>query len=92
MNTHLKYLVARLAGPTLLPVRFALLLFHFRMGRAKAARARGDRGAISIELALAVIALVFVAGLVATALYSLNKKVVDKVNEDPNLPGSGATP
>ncbi|WP_327682937.1 hypothetical protein [Kitasatospora sp. NBC_00458] len=89
MNTRLTYLSARLLGPVLLPVRFAVLMFHFRMGRVRAARARGDRGAISIELALAVIALVFVAGLVATALYALNKKVVDKVNEDPNLPGAG---
>ncbi|MFI6152553.1 hypothetical protein ACIBCA_07670 [Kitasatospora sp. NPDC051170] len=75
--------------PLLLPVQFALLLFTFRLGRLRAARARGDRGAISIELALAIIALVFVAGAVATALYLLKDKVVTKVQQDPNLPGGG---
>ncbi|WP_037971892.1 hypothetical protein [Streptomyces sp. NRRL WC-3742] len=75
--------------PLLLPVQFALLLFTFRLGRLRAARARGDRGAISIELALAIIALVFVAGAVAAALYLLKDKVVKKVEQDPNMPGGG---
>ncbi|MFE7559480.1 hypothetical protein [Kitasatospora sp. NPDC057500] len=87
MNAHLKTFVGRLAGATLLPLQFAVMLFHFRMGRAKAARARGDKGAISIELALAVIALVFIAGLVTFALVGLKDKVVDKVNEDPDYHG-----
>ncbi|MFJ2775749.1 MULTISPECIES: hypothetical protein [unclassified Kitasatospora] len=89
MNVQLKNLAGRLIRPALLPVQFALLLFHFRVGRLRAARARGDRGAISIELALAIIALVFVAGAVAVALYALKDKVVNKVKEDPNLPGAG---
>ncbi|MGV9264705.1 hypothetical protein ACWDRR_08605 [Kitasatospora sp. NPDC003701] len=95
MSDQLKSLAGRLIRPTLLPVQFALLLFQFRVGRLKAARARGDRGAISIELALAIIALVFVAGAVAVALYALKDKVVKKVEQDPNLPGGAggaATP
>ncbi|MFF8771134.1 hypothetical protein [Kitasatospora sp. NPDC015120] len=90
MNAQLKSLAGRLAGTMLLPIQFALLLFHFRMGRVKAARARGDKGAISIELALAVIALVFIAGLVTVALVSLKDKVVKKVDQDPAYPGGGA--
>ncbi|WP_406207097.1 hypothetical protein OH807_34140 [Kitasatospora sp. NBC_01560] len=90
MSEQLKSLAGRLIRPALLPVQFALLLFQFRAGRLKAARARGDRGAISIELALAIIALVFVAGAVAVALYALKDKVVTKVEQDPNLPGGGA--
>ncbi|MEV6975202.1 hypothetical protein [Kitasatospora sp. NPDC093806] len=89
MKSHLKSLVNLVAGATLLPIQFALLLFHFRMGRVKAARARGDKGAISIELALAIIALVFVAGLVTVALVGLKDKVVEKVNQDPQYPGAG---
>ncbi|MFE4516457.1 hypothetical protein ACFRMQ_19960 [Kitasatospora sp. NPDC056783] len=87
MTVRLARLAGRLLRPVLLPVQFALLLFTFRLGRLRAARARGDRGAISIELALAIIALVFVAGAVAAALYLLKDKVVDKVKQDPNLPG-----
>ncbi|MET8700705.1 hypothetical protein ABZW10_17785 [Kitasatospora sp. NPDC004723] len=87
MNAHLKALLGRLAGATLLPLQFAMMLFHFRMGRAKAARARGDKGAISIELALAVIALVFIAGLVTFALVGLKDKVVGKVGENPDYHG-----
>ncbi|MFC5663260.1 hypothetical protein ACFP3U_09750 [Kitasatospora misakiensis] len=90
MKTQLKPLVGRLIGTTLLPIQFALMLFQFRMGRVKAARARGDKGAISIELALAVIALVAVAGMVVFALYALKNKVVDKVNQDPKYDGGGA--
>ncbi|MFI8456569.1 hypothetical protein [Kitasatospora sp. NPDC085464] len=87
MNVRLADLAGRVLRPALLPVQFALLLFTLRLGRLRAARARGDRGAISIELALAIIALVFVAGAVATALYLLKDKVVQKVQQDPNMPG-----
>ncbi|MFB6892004.1 hypothetical protein ACFCX4_22150 [Kitasatospora sp. NPDC056327] len=90
MTPQLKFVAGRLAGAMLLPIQFALLLFHFRMGRAKAARARGDKGAISIELALAVIALVFIAGLVTVALVKLKDNVVKKVEQDPAYPGGGA--
>ncbi|WP_316525027.1 hypothetical protein [Kitasatospora brasiliensis] len=89
MTVRLVQLADRVLRPVLLPVQFALLLFTFRLGRLRAARARGDRGAISIELALAIIALVFVAGAVATALYLLKDKVVKKVEQDPNMPGGG---
>ncbi|MEV0194316.1 hypothetical protein AB0I39_38070 [Kitasatospora purpeofusca] len=92
MKNRLKPLVGLLVGAALLPLQFALTLFHFRMGRAKAARARGDKGAISIELALAIIALVAVAGMVVLALYGLKTKVVEKVNQDPKYDGGGATP
>ncbi|MFB8237441.1 hypothetical protein ACFC58_12910 [Kitasatospora purpeofusca] len=90
MKDRLKPLVFRLVGAALLPLQFATVLLHYRMGRAKAARARGDKGAISIELALAVIALVFIAGLVVFALVALKDKVVGKVNEDPKYTGAGA--
>ncbi|MFI2606869.1 hypothetical protein [Kitasatospora sp. NPDC018619] len=90
MTVRLVQLAGRALRPLLLPVQFALLMFTFRVGRLRAARARGDRGAISIELALAIIALVFVAGAVAGALYLLKEKVVKKVEQDPNMPGAGA--
>ncbi|MFJ4093341.1 hypothetical protein ACIPYS_17325 [Kitasatospora sp. NPDC089913] len=91
MKNRLEQLTVLVMGAFLLPIQFGMALFHFRMGRAKAARARGDKGAISIELALAIIALVAVAGMVVAALYGLKKKVVDKVNQDPKYDG-GATP
>ncbi|MFB7670626.1 hypothetical protein ACFC26_04335 [Kitasatospora purpeofusca] len=90
MKKRIDQLTVLVMGVLLLPLQFALAMFHFRMGRAKAARARGDKGAISIELALAIIALVAVAGMVVAALYGLKKKVVDKVNENPQFDGGGA--
>ncbi|WP_030392089.1 hypothetical protein [Kitasatospora purpeofusca] len=92
MKDRLKPLVFLLVGVALVPLQFATTLFHFRMGRAKAARARGDKGAISIELALAVIALVFIAGLVVVALVNLKDKVVKKVEQDPQYTGGPAAP
>ncbi|WP_159394469.1 MULTISPECIES: hypothetical protein [unclassified Streptomyces] len=92
MKDRLKPLVFLLVGAALLPLQFAATLFHFRMGRVKAARARGDKGAISIELALAVIALVFIAGLVVFALVALKDKVVTKVNQDPKYTGGAGAP
>ncbi len=92
MKDRLKPLAGLLVGAALVPLQFALTLFHFRMGRAKAARARGDKGAISIELALAIIALVAVAGLVVAALYGLKTKVVEKVNQDPKYTGAAGLP
>ncbi|MFB7381058.1 hypothetical protein ACFC6U_16420 [Kitasatospora purpeofusca] len=86
MKNRLQPLVFLLVGAILVPLQFAVTLFHFRMGRAKAARARGDKGAISIELALAVIALVFIAGLVTVALVKLKDNVVKKVEQDPAYP------
>ncbi|MEV7025497.1 hypothetical protein [Kitasatospora sp. NPDC093558] len=90
LAVRLKYGAGLFLRPVLLPVQFALLLFTFRLGRLRAARARGDRGAISIELALAVIALVVVAGAVAAALVFLQQKVTKKVEEEPKYPGGGA--
>ncbi|MGW2250357.1 hypothetical protein ACWCXH_09170 [Kitasatospora sp. NPDC001660] len=90
LAVRLKHLAGLFLRPVLLPVQFAVLLFTFRLGRLRAARARGDRGAISIELALAVIALVVVAGAVAAALVFLQQKVTKKVEEDPKYPGGGA--
>ncbi|MEU8510250.1 hypothetical protein ACFV4F_00065 [Kitasatospora sp. NPDC059722] len=91
LAVRLKYLAGLFLRPVLLPVQFALLLFTFRLGRLRAARARGDRGAISIELALAIIALVVVAGAVAASLVILQKKVSTKVEQDPKYPGGAAT-
>ncbi|MGW4896666.1 hypothetical protein ACWEQL_31075 [Kitasatospora sp. NPDC004240] len=81
MVPRLAPLVGRLLRPTLLPVQFAVLLLTLRLGRLRAARARGDRGAISIELALAIIALVVVAGAVVAAIVALKNRVVSKVEE-----------
>lgn len=81
MTPRPKQPVGDLLRPLLLPVAFALTLFHLRVGRLRAARARGDRGAISIELALAIIALVVVAGGVVAAIYALQNRVVGRVND-----------
>ncbi|MFB7666649.1 hypothetical protein ACFC1R_22310 [Kitasatospora sp. NPDC056138] len=77
-------LLAALLLPLLLPVQLAVsVFFHYRMGRVRAARAAGDRGAITIELALAVVGLVVVAGIIVGVLYSLAGKVKNKVNDTP---------
>ncbi|GAA2238978.1 MULTISPECIES: hypothetical protein [Kitasatospora] len=81
---RIRNLLAALLLPMLLPVQLAMsVLVHYRLGRARAARAAGDRGAITIELALAVVGLVVVAGIIVGVLYSLAGKVKNKVNDTP---------
>ncbi|GAA2148503.1 hypothetical protein GCM10009760_40640 [Kitasatospora kazusensis] len=86
--TRSRNLLAALLLPLLLPVRFGVLLLHYRIGRAKTARAAGDRGAISIELALAVVALVTIAIGVVFAINSLGGKVTKQVTDLPAAPPS----
>ncbi|WP_354643309.1 hypothetical protein [Kitasatospora camelliae] len=78
----LRPLLAALLLPVLLPVQLGMPFFHHRMGRVRAARAAGDRGAISIELALAVIVLVAIAGGVLAAVTALASKAKNKVPTD----------
>ncbi|MDH6125333.1 hypothetical protein [Kitasatospora sp. GP82] len=80
---RIRSLFAALLLPLLLPVQLSRYVFQYRMGRVRAACAAGDRGAISIELALAVVALVAVAAGVVGVLYALAGKVKAKVNDAP---------
>ncbi|GHH63454.1 MULTISPECIES: hypothetical protein [Streptomycetaceae] len=86
MNARLRQLAGALLLPFLLPVQLASMLFHFRAGRLRAARASGDRGAISIELALAVIALMVIAGGVIFAIKALATDVTSKVPKTDPVP------
>ncbi|WP_329499589.1 hypothetical protein [Kitasatospora herbaricolor] len=79
MTARLRLLAGALLLPFLLPLQLASTLMHFRAGRLRAARAAGDRGAISIELALAVIALMLIAGGVIVAIKSLATDVTHKI-------------
>ncbi|WP_371478261.1 hypothetical protein [Kitasatospora sp. NBC_00315] len=79
MTTRLRQLAGALLLPLLVPLQLGSLLLHHRAGRLRAARAEGDRGAISIELALAVIALMVIAGGVLFAIKSLATNVTSQV-------------
>lgn len=76
---RLRPLLTALLLPLLLPVQLATLHLRYRLGRLQAARTAGDRGSISIELALAVIALVAIAGTVLALINGLAGKVEKKV-------------
>jgi hypothetical protein len=78
-RTHLVALFTPLLAGLFLPVKLAVLLFQLQVGRVRAARQAGDRGAISIELAIAVVALVLIAGTVVVALNALRTKATDRV-------------
>lgn len=84
--TRTRNLLAALLLPLLLPVQLGLVALHYRTGRVRAARAAGDRGAISIELALAVVALVTIAIGVVVALNALATKVKTQVSTVPVTP------
>ncbi len=84
--TRSRNLIAALLLPLFLPVQLALFALHYRIGRVRAARAAGDRGAISIELALAIVALVTVAIGVVAALNALGGKVTKQVSNLPATP------
>ncbi|MFJ8042032.1 hypothetical protein ACIRBX_16175 [Kitasatospora sp. NPDC096147] len=75
-----------------LPVQLCMLAFHYRMGRLRAARAAGDRGAISIELALAVVVLVGVAAAVIVAVNRLAGNVTNRVPHDQTVPAPAPAP
>ena len=79
---NLKHLSGLLTVTTLLPLLMSVHLLRYRMDRVRRATRDGDRGAISIELALAIIALVAVASGVVLALAALGKKVTAQIPED----------
>ncbi|GAA0689077.1 hypothetical protein GCM10010193_49030 [Kitasatospora atroaurantiaca] len=81
--TRSRNLFAALLLPLLLPVQLGVLALHHRMGRVRAARASGDRGAISIELALAIIVLVGIAGTILALLSTLASNVEQKIPDVP---------
>ncbi|RKE22585.1 hypothetical protein [Streptomyces sp. TLI_171] len=87
-----------LAAAVLLPLLLSALLpfqllrpvLQFRLAKLRTARADGDRGAISIELALAVIVLVAIAGTVVFAVTQLGNNVRGKIPGD--VPAGGNNP
>ncbi|MER5639420.1 hypothetical protein ABT095_20985 [Kitasatospora sp. NPDC002227] len=88
IRTQLAAQLTLLLAALLLPLQFAAPLVQRRIGRVRAARQGGDRGAISIELALAIVALVIVAIGVVAALRVLGKNVTDQVTQLPTAPPS----
>ncbi|GAA2748207.1 MULTISPECIES: hypothetical protein [Kitasatospora] len=85
--TRIKLLLAALLLPLLYPVHLGLPVLRYRLGRLKAARLAGDRGAISIELALAVIVVVGIAGAVLVLVKTLAGNVEKKIPSD--VPAAG---
>ncbi|WP_371501036.1 hypothetical protein OG871_29780 [Kitasatospora sp. NBC_00374] len=84
--TRIRLLLTVLLLPVLLPVRHGGPVLRYRLGRLRTARAAGDRGAISIELALAVIVMVAIAGAVLLAVKALADKATDNIPKDLPLP------
>ncbi|AXI76854.1 hypothetical protein [Peterkaempfera bronchialis] len=82
MKHHLKHLSGLTAVTALLPLLLGVHLLRHRVDRTRRAVREGDRGAISIELALAIIALVAVAGGVVLALTTLADNVTAKIPAD----------
>lgn len=82
MKPQLKHLAGLTAVTALLPLLMGVHMVRYRVDRARRAARDGDRGAISIELALAIIALVAVAGGVVLALTKLADNVTKKIPED----------
>jgi hypothetical protein len=82
ITARLKLLLSALLFPVLLPVHLGMPYLHVRLGRLRAARASGDRGAISIELALAIIVMVTIAGAVLAAVKILANKTEAKIPTD----------
>lgn len=80
--TRIRLFLAFLLLQVLLPVRLGAPVLHHRLGRLRAARAAGDRGAISIELALAVIVMVAIAGGVLLAVKTLATKAKNTIPTD----------
>ncbi len=76
-----------LLGTAAVPLTLALYGLRHRVDRVRQAVRDGDRGAISIELALAIIILVAVAGGVTLALSGLAKNVTSKIPSDAGTAG-----
>lgn len=79
---QLRSLYQLLLLPMLLPLQLATARLRVHNGRLRTARAEGDRGAISIEMALVVIAIVFIAGAILVVIQSLATTVKAKVPTD----------
>ncbi|MGF1432343.1 hypothetical protein [Kitasatospora sp. LaBMicrA B282] len=87
---NLRTLLQLLLLPLLATLQFGGLLLRVHSGRAKAARAAGDRGALSIEMALIVIVVVAIAGAILAAVNSLGNNVKGKIPSTlpSSLPGN----
>ncbi|MEV4555399.1 hypothetical protein AB0K51_00215 [Kitasatospora sp. NPDC049285] len=79
---RIRALAAAVLLPLLLPLQLAQPILKFRFARLRAARAGGDRGAISIELALAVIVVVAIAGAIIVLIKGLASNVESKIPGD----------
>jgi hypothetical protein len=62
---------------------------RYRAHRVAAARANRDRGALSIELALLVIVLIFAAGVVVLAITNLVKTKAGQIGGGGGATGGG---
>ncbi len=78
-----------LVVPLLVPLQLLTMLLRIRTGRLRVARAAGDRGALSIEMALIVMVVVAIAGLVLAALTTLGRDAQSSVPK--NLPAGLAS-
>ncbi|MDH6119883.1 hypothetical protein [Kitasatospora sp. GAS204B] len=65
--------------PLLLPLQLGAMVLRVHAGRARSARAAGDRGALSIEMALIVIVVVAIAGAILAAVTSFSNTVKSTV-------------
>ncbi|MEU3494562.1 MULTISPECIES: hypothetical protein [Kitasatospora] len=73
----------------LLPLHLVRPAVDYRLAKLRLARGSGDRGAISIELALAVLVLVAVAGTVVYAITQLGNHVKEQIPD--NVTSDGKT-
>ncbi|BAJ32186.1 MULTISPECIES: hypothetical protein [Kitasatospora] len=78
----------RTVAAALLPLDLFKPLIEYRLAKLRIARGSGDRGAISIELALAVILLVGIAGAVVYAITQLGNTVKAKIPKDSPVGGT----
>ncbi|GAB2720848.1 hypothetical protein [Kitasatospora kifunensis] len=75
----LRTLTQQFLWPLLLPLQLGVALLRVHGGRARTARAEGDRGALSIEMALIVIVVVAIAGAVLAAVSNFGTTVKNTV-------------
>ncbi|MFI9272689.1 hypothetical protein ACIGXM_18490 [Kitasatospora sp. NPDC052896] len=75
----LRSLPRQFLQPLLLPLLLATALLRVHTGRLRAARSAGDRGALSVEMALIVIVVIGIAGAVLAALTTLGGAVSKQV-------------
>ncbi|MCC9305597.1 hypothetical protein LN042_00440 [Kitasatospora sp. RB6PN24] len=85
---NLRALAGLFLAPLLLPLQLALPLLRVTAARARAARAAGDRGALSIELALIVVVVVAIAGAIVAALATLGQKAKGSIPQNLPIPAN----